>query len=265
MIQITPRQLLVLWALLAAGLVGLGAGCGRPAGGASGDEPLRIFAAASTAEWIGELALAFEGGAGQPVLGGSSDLARQIEAGAPADVFVSANRKWAEYLIEGGRAAGPARLVAGNRLVAVAGPGAGFEPARVGDPGALLQALPAGARLGIAVEGVPAGDYARAALDSLGLGAAAAPRLVGLADVRAVLRSVEAGDLPAGFVYASDARAAAVRVLFAFDPKLHPPIEYLAVNVAPPERRARAQAFLDSLESPSARARLVELGFEAGP
>ena len=275
LIQVPPSRRSLLAALLPlagalaaalpVALAGLAAGCSRPADGARAPEPLRIFAAASTAEWIGELAAAFPGGAAPPVLGGSSDLARQIEAGAPADVFISANRKWAEHLIQRGLAAGPARVVAGNRLVAVAGPGAGFGAAPIADAAGLLAALPAGARLAIANEGVPAGDYARAALASLGLSQAAAPRLVGLADVRAVLRAVESGDLPAGFVYASDARAADVRVLFGFDPALHPPIEYLALDVAPAERRQAAQAFLDSLQSPAARARLAELGFEPAP
>jgi molybdate transport system substrate-binding protein len=252
-------------ASLGLSLLGIGLGACGSRTPAPAPEPLRVFAAASTAEWVGELARSAPGEVAEPSFGATSDLARQISEGAPADLLVAASPVWPQRLEELGLTSGPGRVVARNRLVlatAAKGELAGQAPADLAE---LLSSLGNGDQLAIAVEGVPAGDYARAAIASLGLQASATPRLVGMADVRAVLRAVERGETAAGFIYASDARAAAVEVLLAFDPALHPPIEYVAVSVAKPERAALAEAFIERLLSPQSRERLIELGFEPGP
>jgi molybdate transport system substrate-binding protein len=240
------------------------AGCGADRPGFPAAEPLRIFAAASTAEWIEALIRTGAIEAAQPTFGATSDLARQIAAGAPADVLVAASPLWPQHLGELGVTNGPARLVARNRLALATQASSALAsrpPAELAD---LLAGLGPDQQVGVAVEGVPAGDYARAAIASLGLAQLLAPRLVGFSDVRAVHRAVERGEIAVGFVYASDLRDPALRLLVAVDPGLHPPIEYLAVSVASDERAERAQVFLDLLASAQARACLIELGFEPG-
>ena len=220
---------------------------------------LRVLAAASLTEVVEALAKRFEGARVVPGFGASSELARQIADGAPADVFVSASPEWVEFLRDAKALDGEPVVVARNRLVCVASTGRASVGA--GDPKALLARLAPGDRVAIADAGVPAGEYARKALAKLGLLDAYAPRLVGQKDVRAVLHAVEQGELPAGFVYATDARVAQVELLFAFDPASHPPIEYQAVVLRGAADPAGARRFLAFLTSPTARALLSDAGF----
>lgn len=242
------------WLLLASG-----------AGYAESEEgvaaPLRVVAAASLTEVVEALASRFEGGRVATSFGASSDLARQIRDGAPADVFVSASPDWVDFLREADAIAGEPVVVARNALVCVATHGSALARAGVRDPSALLARLAAGDGIAIADEGVPAGEYARKALAKLGLLAALEPRLVGQKDVRAVLHAVEQGELEAGFVYATDAKLARVETLFAFDPATHLPIEYHAVVLRQATNPELAQRFLAYLTSAAARARLSAAGF----
>jgi molybdate transport system substrate-binding protein len=192
--------------------------------------------------------------------GASSELARQIKDGAPADVFISASPEWTEFLREAKALDGEALVIARNQLVAVAPKGSGLAGA-VKEAKQLLDRLPAGERVAIADQGVPAGEYARKSLEKQGLLAAYQPRLVGQKDVRAVLHAVEQGELPAGFVYATDARVAAVERLFAFDPATHPPIEYHAATLRGSAQPAEARRFLAFLKSGAARDVLSGAGF----
>jgi molybdate transport system substrate-binding protein len=234
-------------------------GCApAPAPDAASGEPLRVLAAASLTEVVEALAASFD----DPVetsLGGSSALARQIRDGAPADVFVSASPEWIDFLVEAGAIDGEPVVLARNRLVAVAPPGSRLVAA---GPRALLHAVGGAGRVGVADPGVPAGEYARAALEHHGLLDAFRSRLVGQQDVRAVLAAVERGELDAGFVYATDARVAPVEVLFAFDPASHPPIEYLAAALRRAGNPEGARRFLEHLRGPPARALLGAAGFE---
>lgn len=264
-----------------AWIVLLGGGAARAEGGTDArltrglEPPLRIAAAASLTEIVEALARDYPGGKVVTSFGASSDLARQIRDGAPVDVFLSASPEWIEVLRAAKATRGEPVRVARNALVCVAGRGVSFDASGRGgeggairDPHALLEKLPEGELVAIADAGVPAGEYARTALDRLGLTKRFESRLVGQRDVRAVLFAVERGEVAAGFVYATDARVAGegVRLLFRFDPALHPPIEYQAVAIrqadaASGARLAAARGFLDFLGSPAARARLSQAGF----
>jgi molybdate transport system substrate-binding protein len=232
---------------------------GAPARGEP--ETLRVFAAASLTEVVEALSRRYEGARVVPSFGASSELARQIADGAPADVFVSASPEWIEFLREKGALGAEPLVVARNQLVCIAAKGSGLVERGVADPRALLEALAAGDRVAIADAGVPAGEYARRALAALGLLEAYGPRLAGQKDVRAVLHAVEQGELPAGFVYATDAKLAAVPRLFTFDPASHLPIEYQAAALRGAARPEEARRFLDYLRGEAARGLLSEAGF----
>jgi molybdate transport system substrate-binding protein len=222
--------------------------------------PLRVLAAASLTEVVEGLAKDYPGTPVTTSFGASSELARQIRDGAPADVFVSASPEWVDFLREADRLDGAAVVIARNTLVAVASKGSALAGAATG-PAALLERLAHGELVAIADAGVPAGDYARKALAHAGLLAAYEPRLVGQKDVRAVLHAVEQGEVAAGFVYATDARVASVERLFDFDAASHPPIEYHAAALRGAASPAEARRFVEHLRSPAAQARLREAGF----
>jgi molybdate transport system substrate-binding protein len=226
-----------------------------------GAAPLRVLAASSLTEVVEALAANFAERRVVTSFGASSDLARQIADGAPADVFVSASPEWTAYLVAEETTTGSPLVVARNALVAVAPRDSPLGSAGVDGPGKLLALLEAGDLVAIADRGVPAGEYARAALDALDLARVFEPRLVGQKDVRAVLHAVEQGEVAAGFVYATDAKVARVETLFAFDPNSHPPIEYQAVVVRQSENVDLAQRFLAYLGSELARSRLSAAGF----
>ena len=226
---------------------------------------LRVLAAASLTDAVTLLAQVYTKQTGAIVstsFASSSSLARQIRDGAPADVFISASTEWVDELVAARATRGEPVVVAGGELVIVTAQNSTLEAAA---PDVLTTLLEPGDTVAIADPGVPAGEYARSALDSLGLLDSYAPHLVGLGDVRAVLRAVELGEARAGFVYATDAIAAPVRILFAVDPTSHPPIRYQATIVAQSLDPAAAQRFVDFLETEDARAQLAALGFLLPP
>ena len=242
--------------LLAAGAAVAG---GRP-------PPLTVFAAASLKESMDEAAAAYGAATGQSVrvsYAASSALARQISRGAPADVFVSADLEWMDAL-QSQRLVDPATRteLLGNRLVLVA-PAGSAAPAITLRRGVDLRPL-LGARGRIAlgmVESVPAGRYARAGFESLGIWDHLAPRVAGAESVRAALMLVARGETPLGVVYASDARAEPrVRVLATFPAGSHPDIVYPAARVAA-SRHPHAAGFVGWLRSPAARAIFQRHGF----
>jgi molybdate transport system substrate-binding protein len=244
------------WAKWVALLLALAA----PARG--GEERVTVFAAASLTDVMLAIAARFEGARVVTSFGPSSELARQIADGAPADVFLSASRDWMEFLAEAGALDGEVVEVARNQLVAVAALGSPLAAGAVVDPAALLARLVEGELVAIADEGVPAGEYARAALAHLGLLEAYRPRLVGQRDVRAVLHAVERGEVTAGFVYATDAWVAAVARLFVFDAASHPPIAYPAAALRGAPNPDGARRFVAFLQSDTARGLLRDAGFE---
>ena len=226
-------------------------------------ERLTVFAAASLTDAMAPVEAGFEAATGHEVavsLAGSSALARQIEAGAPADVFISANPGWMDELEAAGRLAPGTRVdLLRNRLVLIAhGPDA--APVEVSPEFDLAGRLGAG-RLAMAlVEAVPAGIYGKAALQSLGLWEDVAPRVAQADNVRAALALVATGAAPYGIVYATDARAEDdVTAIATFPAETHPPILYPAAAIAGAE--GPAAAFLDYLAGAEARAAFEAEGF----
>lgn len=218
-------------------------------------EPTVVFAAASLRDAMEDIAALYPGEvAVSPA--GSGLLARQIGAGAPADVAILANTAWMDWLEREG-AVDPARRVAllGNRLVLI-GP-AGAPDLDTVDPAALLARLDGG-RIAIGqTEGVPAGIYGRAWLEAAGLWDALRPHLAQTDNVRAALALVARGEAPLGVVYATDATAEpGVRVLYEVPEGLHDPITYPAAALT--EAGAPFMAFL---QSEKARAVFAAQGF----
>ncbi len=198
---------------------------------------LLLFAAASLADVLEEVDGAFTAESGV-VVGGSyaasSMLAKQIEAGAPADVFFSADPEWVDYLDQRGLLKGGSRReVLGNILVLVAPAGSPLHLAVIPHLD-LAAALGPGGRLAVAdPDSVPAGEYARAALTKLGLWERLAGRLARGENVRMALAYVARGEAPLGIVYHTDALAEPrVREVGAFPDDTHPPIRYVLALTA---------------------------------
>lgn len=220
-------------------------------------EPPVIYAAASLRGALDEIIA----GADAPHISyaGSSTLARQIALGAPADLFISANAAWMDWLAEQGLIVADSRhAIAGNRLVLIAPSGHPQIPL-TGLPDAL-----GNGRLAMAlVEAVPAGIYGREALQSLDLWTELAPRVAQTDNVRAALALVATGAAPFGIVYASDAVAdPRVSVVAEIPPALHGTITYPAAIIAghdSPETRA----LMAKLTSPHAQDILRRHGFAA--
>lgn len=223
---------------------------------ADAERPLDLFVAASLADLASELAGAFTIQTGvkvRVVPEATSTLARQIAAGAPADILLSANREWVDWLVaRNPELAGKARVFASNGLVIVS-----VE----GTPESDLEDLLApGQKPRIAVadpDHVPAGRYARQVLTAAGLWANLAARIVPAANVRDALRLAETGQTPFAIVYESDAKVASVSVV-AHLPEPDPPVAYVAVQV---RTGPEAQAFVDFLGSPRAEHYLCGHGF----
>lgn len=173
------------------------------------------------------------------VYGASSALARQIDAGAPAQVFVSADAEWPAWLQKRGHVADAPVDVLGNELVLIA-PAASRVALRIA-PGFDIAAALGNGRLAVAdPRAVPAGRYARASLESLGAWKSVEARLAPADSVRSALNLVAREEAPLGIVYGTDARVEPrVRIVDTFPDATHPPIVYaLAVlRGAPPEAR----------------------------
>ena len=231
----------------------LAAGITRPAS-ASGKGT--IFASASLKTALDEVSAAWKADTGKETsnaYAASSALAKQIEAGAPADIFISADLDWMTYLADRKLIAeGTEVRLLGNALVLVAPAG---SPAAVTiAPGFDLAGLLKGGRLAVAdVKAVPAGKYAKAALQSLGAWQGVENSLAQAENVRAALKLVSAGEAPAGIVYQTDAREDEnVKLLGTFPADSHPPIIYPAARLAA-SSNADAVAFLQFLQSPTAQ------------
>lgn len=246
-----PLRIVALIGLLVASL------------GARAEEPARVFAAASLTNALTDVGMAWKQ-AGHPApslaFAASSALAKQIDAGAPADVFASADLTWMDYLDERGRIATGSRVnLLGNALVLIAPKGRslkvemkqGFDIASAftgklctGEPGV-----------------VPVGIYAQESLQSMGWWDSLQGRIVGTDDVRTALAFVERGECPLGIVYATDAKISEkVEVVATFPEATHKPIVYPVAMVQ--GGRADAAAFLKfMMASPEAAAIYTRYGF----
>lgn len=250
------------WILLLMVVAGL---LGWP-GVASARGPL-VLAASSMQEALGDAAREWTASGHQaPVLSyaASSALARQIEEGAPADIFVSADAEWMDYLADRKLVAGRSRsVVASNRLVLVA-PKASRLALRIGPGFPLARALGKG-RLAIASpDSVPAGRYAKQALTGLAVWPSVSTRLARTENVRAALALVARGETPLGIVYATDALAEPkVRVVGIFPGSSHRRIVYPVARLARSTSR-EAEQFRLFLLSAKGQAIFRRHGFGGG-
>lgn len=229
--------------------------------------PLTVFAAASLKESMDAAAATYQQQTGQPVrvsYAASSALARQIAQGAPADVFVSADLEWMDWLQQRTLIDPASRhALLGNTLVVVA-PVAGDARALELDDGIALRTRIGDRRMAIALsDSVPAGKYAKAALTHLGWWKSLQDdhMLAEAENVRAALLLVARGETPLGVVYGSDAKAEPrVRVIATFPSGSHPPIVYPVARLKA-SRQPRASAFVRWLQTPEAAAIFRKYGF----
>lgn len=231
---------------------------------AQAQDEVLVFAAASLKNaldavnetWAGE-----SGTAASISYAASSALARQIEEGAPADVFISADLDWMAYLAERDliRPGTELRLLA-NRIVLIAAADSGAEITI--EPGFDLAGLLGEERLAMGnVDAVPAGRYGKAALEALGVWDEVADRIAQAENVRAAMALVSLGEAPYGIVYQTDAAAdPQVRIVGTFPEDTHPPIIY-PVAVTAGSANAAAAAFVAHLRSPAASSAFEAQGF----
>jgi molybdate transport system substrate-binding protein len=235
----------------------------EPAPPSGAKPPLIVFAAASLTDALQEADAAFTARSGVPVkesFAASSVLAKQIEAGAPADVFFSADMQWMDYLAQHGLIDPSSRRdVLGNALVLIA-PADSALRLKIAPGFDLLGALKGGKLATGDPDSVPAGLYARAALTQLGVWQQVAPQLARAENVRAALAYVARGEAPLGIVYRTDAAAEPrVRVVDVFPADSHPPITYPLALTA--HARADARRYAEFLAGATARPIFERKGF----
>jgi molybdate transport system substrate-binding protein len=232
---------------------------------ARADEPIIVFAAASLKNALDAAAADFHAGGGAEVkisYGGSLALARQIVAGAPADLFASADEESMDEAVKGSAIKADSRMdLLGNQLVVVAPkPSPTDKLALTAD--AFAQALGTGKLATGEVATVPVGRYAKAALQKLSLWGAVEPHLAMTDNVRAALAFVARGEAPLGIVYATDAAADPnVKIVATFPEDSHPPIRYPFALTASSHNDATAK-FLTWLTSSAGRAIFERQGFK---
>ena len=243
-----------------ATVLGLSMGAAMPTSGTE----VTVFAAASLREAMDEQAKQFESTAGSKVIvvyGGSNALARQIEAGAPAEVFVSADEDWMDYLDQRRLLVpGTRSNLLRNELVLIA-PAKSSAALRIA-PGFGLATALKDEKLAMAnPDSVPAGKYGKSALESLGVWKSVEKQVVRTDNVRAALALVARGEAAFGIVYKTDALAEKnVRIVDTFPEATHAPIVYPAALVAPGKSPV-AKALLDFLRSGAARPIWEKYGF----
>lgn len=227
---------------------------------AQAQDKLTVYAAASMTNVVSKLVNEFEQQRDvsvTTVFGGSSSLARQIAYGAPADVFISANHQWVQYLIDNGSVEPhQVKQIAANQLVVIAKKQIALA---VGDVQSWQQALN-GQRLAVGqTDTVPAGIYAKQALTWLGVWKSVEMSLAPSKSVRATLALVERGETPLGIVYKTDAmQSETVTVVATLSERSHEPIQYPAAVVSD---NVTANEFLDYLQTRDSRALFTQYGF----
>ncbi|MGU3536244.1 molybdate ABC transporter substrate-binding protein [Methylobacterium sp. A54F] len=244
--------------LLGAGALGVGRTPARA------EAPVTVFAAASLKNAVDDAAAAWTRETGKAVrtsYAASNVLAKQIEAGAPADLFLSADLAWMDYAERAGALQPGTRFSFLRNAIVLVAPK--DSPLRLDlRPGLDLAAALGDGRLAMGnVEAVPAGKYGRAALESLGAWNGVKDRVAQAENVRAALLLVARGEAPLGIVYATDAASEpGVRVVATFPADSHPPIVYPAARLKD-SQNPDAAAFLAFLRSPAARPFFERQGF----
>lgn len=245
---------------LAAAAVSLSVG-----GHAIAAENVTVFAAASLTNALQDIASEYEKGKDVKIVSSfasSSTLARQIEQGAPADLFISADQQWMDYASEKKTIDNGSRVtLLGNDLVLVAPTGSQPQPVNISkttDWKSLLK----GQRLAVGdPDHVPAGIYAKEALQNLGAWEQLSPLMARSNSVRAALALVERNETPYGIVYGSDAIASKkVTVVGIFPKESHKPVEY-PLAIVTDHNNARVKAFYDYLKGPEAAVVFKKYGF----
>ncbi len=249
-------MVMLLWAL---GLT--------PAIQAAEPESVTVFAAASTTNAINDIGKLFaERGKGKivPSYASSSTLAKQIEQGAPAAVFISADEPWMDYLAERKLIEPGSRFnLLGNKLVLIAPSASAINKVDIGPKLDLVKLLGDGRLATGDPDHVPVGKYAKAALSKLGVWNDIESRLARAADVRGASTLVERGEAPLGIVYSTDAAITPkVQVVGTFPADSHPKIVYPTALVAG-KATAAAKNFLEFLKTPEAKAVFEKYGFTA--
>jgi molybdate transport system substrate-binding protein len=225
---------------------------------------LLVFGAASLKNALDDANAQYQHDAGRKIVvsyGASSALAKQIENGAPADIFISADLDWMDYVAEHKLIKPETRFnLLGNKLVLIA-PADSTINLTIAPNFPLAQALGNG-RLAMAEpSAVPAGKYGKAALEALGVWSAVSGKIAPAQDVRATLLLVSRGEAPLGIVYQTDAAAdKGVKIVGAFPESTHPPIIYpIAVTAA--STSSEAAAYIGFLKSPAAKPAFEKQGF----
>jgi molybdate transport system substrate-binding protein len=226
-------------------------------------KPVTVFAAASLTDALNKIDKVYEGRTGRQatlIFAASSALARQIEASAGADIFISADTEWMDYLDNKGLMAhGSRRNLLGNHLVLVA-PADSKISLKIAPHFNLLSALNGG-RLAVAdPDSVPAGKYGRQALTSLGVWNSVVDHLAPAENVRVALAYVARGETPLGIVYTTDAMSEPrVRIVDSFPDNTHAPIVYPVALTR--DAKPDAAAFLAFLSGPDAASVFTKAGF----
>ena len=256
------RHFLKLAGMAALGLALVWGPLARPAVAQSND--VVVFAAASLKTALDEIAVRWQAENKRALkisYAASSALAKQIEQGAPADLFISADLDWMDYLDRRKLLQPGTRFdLLGNRIALVAGKDSTTKLDIT--PGFDLAGALGNGRLAMAnVDAVPAGKYGKAALEKLGVWSSVSGKIAQAADVRAALVLVSRGEAPLGIVYQTDAAAdPGVRIVGLFPADTHPPIIYPAALVAT-SKNADAKRFLDYLGGATAKPLFEKQGF----
>jgi molybdate transport system substrate-binding protein len=249
---------------LTAALVGLAMIFAAPSPPLGAQEKLTIFAAASLKNALDDVNAAWQADGGEPATisyAASSTLAKQIEQGGPADIFISADLDWMKYLSDKSLTKKDTEVqLLGNRIVLI-GPKDSTVSVKIA-PGFPLAELLGDGKLAMAdVKSVPAGKYGKAALEALGVWASVEGKVAQSENVRAALKLVSSGEAPLGIVYQTDAAADPnVKVLDMFPENTHPPIVYPAAVIAS-SRNPGAGKFVKYLQSAKAKALFEKQGF----
>jgi molybdate transport system substrate-binding protein len=227
-------------------------------------ETVSVFAAASLKTALDQVAAEFKAKTGNDVVisyAGSNALAKQILNGAPADIFLSANTQWMDEVESAGLIAADGRKdLLGNSLVLVAY-GKDAKPVSLDQSFDLAKALNGGKLAMAMVDSVPAGQYGKSALTSLGLWDSVKASVAQSDNVRSALALVATGEAPLGIVYATDAAAEDnVTVIASFPPESYPEITYPAALLTEAHDKAD-KAFFEALSAPEAGAIFTAQGF----
>jgi molybdate transport system substrate-binding protein len=228
------------------------------------DQTLTVFAAASMKNALDDIDTSFTAKTGIKVsasYAASSTLAKQIEQGAPADIFVSADTDWMDYATARKTINESTRSnLLGNSIVLIAPKDSKIDNVTIGQGFDLAKLAGDGKIATGDVKSVPVGKYAKAALEKLGAWQAAEPKFAMAESVRAALTLVARGEAVLGIVYSTDAKVEpGVKIVGTFPADSHPPIIYpvAATSTAKPE----AKQYLDYLHSSAAKAVLEKYGF----